>query len=80
MESGPVTSRSMGWHLCSMPINNRVPLVLQFPLRGALALAQAVSIRGDQTVFHSGMSAASEDEQQRPHGCTRAGLPKEMPG
>lgn len=80
MKSGPVTSRSMGWRLCSMPHKQQSALVLQFPLRGALALAQAVSIRGDQTVFHSGVSAASEDEQQRLHGCTRAVLPKEMPG
>lgn len=52
-------------------INDSVPLVPQFPLRGALDLAQAVSIRGEQMVLHSGVSAVSEDEQQRPH---RAGL------
>lgn len=59
-------------------LNDRVPLVPQFPLPGTLVLARAVSIRGEQTVLHSGMSAASEDEQQRPHRYSRAGLVKEV--
>lgn len=59
-------------------INDSVPLVPQFPLRGALVLAQAVSVGGEQTELYSGMSAVSEDEQPRPHRCSRAGLVKEM--